>query len=344
MMGSIRPSHAVDAARCVGSRAFVVWIIRIGLEGSYVEPTDRWDDEQMLDRVLRRGWDERLRAAFIDYYGTLIRRSILYHVRRTLGGQHLRAVGEHLVALQEGKHEPKTSGIEINVLRVAADTWQDVLLRCLQNEDHLLSQWSEYVHGHDAAEGSARDFETYLKGAIGNTYWGHLRRRRAQLGDVVPLENLEETLAAVDSEASRVPVTSEILVAWDLLLRCQCPDSRQIEEEIVRLREDPESVLLWACASLKQTHTEKRKQAALDNLMAIATFLCSRSGPKKDEVHFPTPATLTLEAVCGQYYRWEEDVCKRIFEKQLRKDRALQQLQRHILSSPYRRQVQEVTS
>ena len=103
-------------------------------------------------------------------------------------------------------------------------------------------------------------------------------------------------------------------------------------------------MLLWACASLKQTHTEKRKQAALDNLMAIATFLCSRSGPKKDEVHFPTPATLTLEAVCGQYYRWEEDVCKRIFEKQLRKDRALQQLQRHILSSPYRRQVQEVTS
>ncbi len=344
MIGSTRPSHGTHGARCAGSVAFVVWIIWIGLEGSSVEATDRWDDQQLLDRVFRRGWDEGLRTAFVDRYGTLIRRSILYHVRRTLGAQHLRSVGEYLVSLQEGKHEPKTAGIEINVLRVAADTWQDVLLRCLQNKDHLLSQWSEYVRDHDAADGPARDFETYLKGAIGNTYWGHLRRRRAQLGDVVPLEDLEETLAAVDSEASRVPVYSEILVMWDLLLRCQCPDPERIEEDIVRLREDPESVLLWACASLKQTHTKKRKRAALDNLMAIATFLCSRSGPRKDEASYPTPATLTLEAVCGQYYRWEEDVCKRIFEKQLRKDRALQQLQSHILSSPYRRQVQEVTS
>ncbi len=344
MIGSFRTSQRCDQPSCADYSALVVSITWTNPEEICVDATDRWDDAQLIERILRRGWDERLRAAFVDHYGTLIRRSILYHVRRTLGGKHLRAVGEYLVSLQEGVHEPKTPGVEINVLRVAADTWQDVLLRCLQDEDHLPGQWAVYCREHDPATGPARDFETYLKGNIGNTFWGHLRRRRAQLGDVVPLEDLEEHLAAVEDEAMRIPVYSEILVTWDLILRCHCPDPAGIEQEIVRLREDPESVLLWACAALKAEHTRKRRQAALDNLMAVAVFLCSRCGPQKEGKAYPSPERLTVEAVSGRYYRWEEDICKRIFRKQLRKDRALQQLQRHILASPYRRQIQEVTS
>jgi hypothetical protein len=299
--------------------------------------------EKLLAKVRFDGWDILTRKTFLDLFGTLIRRNILYHTRHYFGATHLRALADYLTALQSDQVSRIAGGISGEILGIASDTWQDVLIRVWRPENNLVDQWCHYKEGKVQAGEPFRDFEPYLKGTVQNTFWGHLRSRKHRLDPQGNLDELEERLVDTNQAAHQIPSENEAALYWDRLLRCQRPDPSCIEEDLVRLRQEPETVLIWACARLKHTLYRKRKESSLENLLAFMVFFCSQAGPQRSSDHPLRLDELNYERVAGHYFRWEEDVCRRIFRKRIRKDRPMKQIQSIILESPYRALVQEET-
>ena len=290
--------------------------------------------ERLLQTVHETGWSASGQRAFVDLYGALLRRSILYHVRRCFGATGLQSLADHLAALESGSDQPRGTGTRGEILDIACDTWQDVLLRACRTEDNLVDQWFSYANEKGATGATVRDFETYLKGAIHNAFWGNLRRRKKDLDSMGTSDGLEEYSDGLSLE-EKIPVGDEVCVLWDRLLRCQRPDPEGIEAGLVRLRQEPETVLVWACAALKKRHCEAGRKTALENLMAFMAFFCSQSGAKLSDVHPSGPAELNYEHVAGKQYRWEKDICGWLFRKRIRKDRPMAEIHDLLASSQY---------
>lgn len=298
-------------------------------------------DERLADLVLRKGWNNRLRKRFLDQYGLLIRRSILYHIRRHFGGVQMQILAEYLVELESGHRSKMKGEIGWKILDVATNTWQDVWADIFRTEGSLLEKWMNYKEDQKARGEESRDFETYLKGAVQIRFRSNLRRhRKGPEETTLDLEEVEERLKDERSATAEpsIPVADETLRYWDELIRCRVPSPDEIAREIVRLRRDASTVLVWACARLKSQLHKKGQTKRLENLKAFMAFYCSQVGPHREEAS-PTvlsPDELNFEQVAGRYLRWEEDICQRIFKKRIRKDRVMEQIRNVILNSPYR--------
>ena len=299
-------------------------------------------DERLTDLVLRNGWDRDLRKRFLARYGPLIRRSILYHIRRHFGGAQMQILAEYLAGLEKGHHPKMQGGIGWRMLDVAANTWQDVWTDIFRAEGRLVGKWAKYKEVQEGKGEGARDFETYLKGAVQIKFQTNLRRQ--QKGSEESTLNLEEAEEWLEGELlssnpePSVPLVDETLYYWDGLIRCHLPGPDKIARELVQIKREASTVLVWACAQLKAQLREKGQAKRLENLKAFMAFYCSQIGPHREEGSpvVLSPDKLSLEQVAGRYLRWEEDICQRIFKKRIRKDRIMEQIRRVILNSPYR--------
>ena len=299
--------------------------------------------DTLLEHVHSRGWSPSTRRAFIGLYGSLVRRNILYHVRRCFGTRHLQALADYLVALQEGSPQPKGSGISGEILDIACDTWQDVFVRVWCADNNLVEQWYSYREDRLKEKLPFREFETYLKGAIHNAFWDNLRKRRKHLDTYQEFDGLDEHLGDAPFE-EQIPVANEVCFYWDRLLRCQRPDPRAIEDELIRLRREPETVLVWACATLKRRFHDSGKRSSSENLLAFMAFFCSQSGKRLPGDWPRDPQELSYSRVVGQQYRWEEDICGTIFRKRIRKDRPMRQVRDLLAGSRYHTLIEEASS
>jgi len=299
--------------------------------------------EELLEDVHANGWNPSTREAFLELYGTLVRLNILYHVKRCFGTRYLQRLADYLATLQEGGQHHSSGGVDGEILDIACSTWQDVLVRAWQPQNNLIEQWYRYKEAKEREGEPFREFEPYLKGAVQNTFWGHLRTRKNQLNTSGGFDELEERFEKEESPEELIPVENEVCFYWDQLLRCQRPDPSSIEESLVRFRQEPETVLVWACAQLKRLFYETGKAASLENLLAFMTFFCSQTGRKRNGCTPRNTQELSYGCVAGQQYHWKRDICQTIFQKRIRKDRPMQQLQEVIIHSPYRELVEERT-
>ena len=122
--------------------------------------------EGLVNLVLRKGWNDRLRKRFLDRYGIVIRRSILYHTRRHFGGAQMQVLAEYLAGLEQGINSEMKGGLGWKMLDVATNTWQDVWMDIFRMEGNLVEKWASYRKGKEGSGEETRDFETYLKGAV----------------------------------------------------------------------------------------------------------------------------------------------------------------------------------
>jgi len=297
-------------------------------------------EQELLDRVRKRGWDDHCRKEFLSRYGSLIRRNILYHIRRCYGGSQLHALSQHLATLQEGRASGAQGGIKGDILTIAVDTWQDVMVEVWKPGDNLIQRWYKYKAQREEAGEQFRELETYLKGSVHNIFWGHLRREKGKKEVPMDIEQVEGRQEERAKFANEIPIEDELCLYWDQLLRCWLPRPQEAEQELVRIKQEASTVLIWACAALKKELQERGKVGALENLKAFMVFYCSQMGPRREQNDLPSPGEVCLERVAGRYLRWEEDVCRKIFHKRMRKDRIMNQLQTIILGSPYRDMVQ----
>ena len=119
---------------------------------------------------------------------------------------------------------------------------------------------------------------------------------------------------------------------WDLIIRCQHPAPQEIETKLIGVKLDRAAVLCWSCAKLKASSP---RQDTKDNVVAFVAFYSSQTGPQRRRDPPPERASLCLELLTGRYLRWEEDVCKAIFRKNIRKDRVMGMIAHTISQSPY---------
>ena len=299
-------------------------------------------DERLTDLVLRNGWDGGLRKRFLSRYGLLIRRSILYHIRRHFGGAQMQILAEYLTGLEKGGHSEMQGEIGWRMLDVAANTWQDVWTDIFRTEGGLVAKWAEYKEAQKGRGEESRDFETYLKGAVQIRFQSNLRRhRKASMESTLDMEEAQEWLEDKQSfsdEGPSIPLVDETFYYWDGLIRCHLPAPDEIARELVQVKREASTVLVWGCAQLKAQLREKGQTKKLENLKAFMAFYCSQIGPRREEASpvVLSPDELNLEQVAGRYLRWKEDICQRIFKKRIRKDRIMEQIRKVILSSPYR--------
>jgi hypothetical protein len=303
------------------------------------------EENDLLDQVREQGWNDSSRREFLQRYGLLIRRSILYHIRRCFGAAQMHALSDHLKALQGGQRVSIQGGISGELLDIAQDTWQDILTEVWKPQGNLIEKWYEYKQDRERAERRFRDFETYLKGAIQNSFWGHLRKRK-RLKEEVTMD-LEEARSWLKEEGGKlpteeIPIEDEVCFYWDQLLRCRSPNPDEVEQELIQVRREASTVLVWACAHLKRELRGRGQARELENLQAFIAFYCSQRGPRRDRppASALSPDRLGLEQVAGQYFRWEEDICRGIFHKSIRKDRVMRQIRDTLLESPYRDMIQ----
>lgn len=109
--------------------------------------------EPLLESILHQGWTEEDQRAFLESYGTLLRRSVLYQLRCHFGGGSLQAAHAYLQSAQTGRSlnlDPEL-GIDAESVELALNTWQDVLTDVFSSDprDGLIGKYVEYLKRHD---------------------------------------------------------------------------------------------------------------------------------------------------------------------------------------------------
>nr|BAL57716.1 hypothetical protein HGMM_F52A12C36 [uncultured Acetothermia bacterium]BAL59400.1 hypothetical protein HGMM_OP4C036 [Candidatus Acetothermum autotrophicum] len=293
--------------------------------------------QELWEEVLERGWNPQRIQAFVRCYGPLVRACILYHLR-CYGD--LGALEAQLRALEgPTKRRADRRGTPGEWLDLAQEVWQDVWLKIFAEGSPYLKRYQCYIERQRREDKPVRSFRDYLKGLVWHVFLkkaeGRPSRRSLPWAQAPP--GIEDPEAWLEAQASRLPKPPSLHVEldayWDQLLRCLKPRAEQIEQDLIQISREPATVLCWACAVLKR----QLEGGSLENLLAFVTFFCSqrgrqRPGPPIEELN---PNNLSLEAVAGRYWRWEEDIC-RLFGKQIRKDRVISQIQELLKASPYR--------
>ncbi len=392
-----------------------------------------------LQNILDQGWTDAKQKRFVQEYGTILRRSILYQLRRHFGSEGLAAVARYLESMQTGAVMKQSTGLDQTYLDLAVNVWQDVLTNVFRSDvsDGLIGKFSNYHEQHNATETS---FEGFLRQNIRFKFLDQLPQKISQkevLDKIIDLEKdkdrhyyiqearnrysdtvaenirsrfsnvdtsqmndvvdyffevfISENYSAVrgqidasqprgqmlnrlldqfseshlkkafqhqrqvyghrggitaqdDKHIERVADVQEISVAdetdvyWDLLLRCQQPSTESIEADLLNIKLNRATALCWSCAKLK---TESPRADTKENIIAFIAFYCSQNGPQRETESLPERASVSLEAVSGRYLRWEEDICGKIFKKNIRKDRVMDMVIRTLSESPYQHLLQQ---
>jgi hypothetical protein len=293
--------------------------------------------QELWEEVLEHGWNQKRIRAFLRAYGSLVRGCILYHLRH-YGNPN--ALARELRAMEPGaSSRTRAPGVPGEWLDLAQEIWQGVWLEIFTEGAPRLQRYRNYQERQQQEGKSARTFDQYLKGLVWHIFLRRAEDRpgRRSLPWVAPPPKAEDPEAWLEAQAASAPeptpVGIELDAYWDQLLRCLAPEPDRIEQELIRLRREPDTVLCWACAALKRELEGRQRE----NLLAFVAFFCSqrgpqRSGPRLEDLQ---PQTLNLEVVAGRYWRWEEDIC-RLFGKQIRKDRVMRQIQECLKKSRYR--------
>lgn len=154
---------------------------------------------------------------------------------------------------------------------------------------------------------------------------------REAVTSVNPSDASDEALQRV-GRVDEISLADDVDRYWDLLLRCQRPSHREIERKLTAFRVDKATALCWACAKLK---SESRRRDTRENVIAFIAFYCSQRGPDRPSDAPPNRDQLCLEAIQGHYLRWDEDVCRGMFQKHVRKDRVMAMIADTLADSPY---------
>jgi hypothetical protein len=294
--------------------------------------------QELWEEVLEHGWNSQRIQVFVRCYGPLVRACILYHLRRY---GNLGALEAQLRALEESTvHRADRRGTPGEWLDLAQEIWQDVWLEIFAEGAPYLKRYRCYIERQQREGKPVRPFRDYLKGLVWHVFLKKAEDRSSKraLPWAQAPPGIEDPEAWLESQASCPPCESpplsvELDIYWDRLLRCLKPEPKHIEQDLIQLSREPATVLCWACAVLKR----QLEGGSLENLRAFIAFFCSqrgrqRSGPPLEGL---TPHDLNLEVVAGRYWRWEEDIC-RLFGKQIRKDRVMGQIHELLKASPYR--------
>lgn len=254
----------------------------------------------------------------------------------------MQVLAEYLNGLEQGLHPEVKGGLGWKMLDVATNTWQDVWMDIFRTEGNLVEKWANYRESKRGSGEETRSFETYLKGAVQIRFQSNLRRHRKGPEEAtLDLQQADEWLRddqPISNDEITIPVVDNTLYYWDGLIRCHLPGPDKIATDLIRVQRDASTVLVWACAKLKGQMQQKGQSNRLENLKAFMAFYCSQIGPHREEASpvALSPSQLNLERVAGRYLRWEEDICQRVFNKKIRKDRVMEQIRKVILNSPYK--------
>jgi len=127
---------------------------------------------------------------------------------------------------------------------------------------------------------------------------------------------------------------------WDKLIRCEDLEPQEVASRLLlhtmKALGKVEKDKLLCCALADQKGNlgqqakdgSSRAQTQRENLKMWIVWRCSQSGKRRDGPSSEElrPETLSLEQVAGRYFRWEEDICKRIFQRNVRQDRVEEQI------------------
>lgn len=160
----------------------------------------------------------------------------------------------------------------------------------------------------------------------------------------------EETIPNTDYPSRApwsIPLEEEAAFYWDKLIRCEDLEPQEVASRLLlhtmkalgKVEEDK----LLCCALADQKgdlgqqaeNGSSRAQTQRENLKMWIVWRCSQSGKRRDgpPPEELRPETLSLEQVTGRYFRWEEDVCKGIFQRNVRQDRVEEQIAEFIKQS-----------
>jgi len=292
---------------------------------------------ELWEEVLKYGWTEQRMQAFLRCYSSLVRGCILFHLRRY---GNVGALAAQLRVLEHGSSGRASSqGAQGEWLDLAQDIWQGVWLELFRENSPRLQRYRDYLERQQREGKPARTFDQFLKGLVWHIFLRKVEDRpgRRSLPWATLPPEVEDPEAWLESQAvsppDPTPISIELDAYWDQLLRCLEPEPAGIEKNVIRLRREPGTVLCWACAALKRTLEGSQRE----NLLAFVAFFCSQRGPQRagPPLKDLKPPSLNLEMVAGRYWRWEEDIC-RLFGKNIRKDRVMNQIQECLKASPYR--------
>ena len=139
--------------------------------------------EPLLQEVLEQGWSEQRRKAFLERYGPLLQRSLLYQMRCHFGPGGLRAVRAYLNALQ-GKQNGDSGlqeGAQAELIDLAVNVWQDVLAEVFRSdpESGLIDKYVRYHQTSDSTE-TEGSFEGFLRQSVRYKFLNNLPHKLSQ--------------------------------------------------------------------------------------------------------------------------------------------------------------------
>lgn len=130
--------------------------------------------ESFLKEVIEKGWSEERRTRFLERYGHIIRRSIMYQIMQKFGSQSLSTVNNYLLSFQ-GRKPPNSGGAVIGeILDLAVNTWQDVLTEIFKEEENLLHKYSRFTDKIDKCSENFPDFSYFLFNSVNYKFLDNL--------------------------------------------------------------------------------------------------------------------------------------------------------------------------
>ncbi len=144
-------------------------------------------------------------------------------------------------------------------------------------------------------------------------------------------------------------VEEEAAYYWDRLIHCDELDARDMASRLLlhlmKQLGEVELDKILCCAMAEQKAELRRRghggsaqaQRQLENVRMWLVWRCSQSGrcrdgPSPEEL---SPDRLTLEQVAGRYFRWEEDICRKLFGRNVRQDRIEEQIGRFLRTTQW---------
>lgn len=112
-----------------------------------------------LQSIVDQGWTETTQKEFIQDYGPILRKSILYQLRRHFGSVGLAAIARYLEATQQGAAMKTPMGLDQTYLDLAVNVWQDVLADVFRSNG-LIHKYADY---HKQTSASETSFEGFLR-------------------------------------------------------------------------------------------------------------------------------------------------------------------------------------
>lgn len=141
----------------------------------------------LLQSIVDQGWTESRQKQFIQDYGPMLRKSILYQLRRHFGSVGLAAIARYLEATQQGAAMKISTGLDQTYLDLAINVWQDVLADVFR-ADGLIHKYTSY---HEQTNASETSFEGFLRQNVRFKFLDQLPQKISQkevLDKIVDLE------------------------------------------------------------------------------------------------------------------------------------------------------------